>query len=369
MSLMPIYIGEEIGAGSIAAGVIISIAFAALAISTIIGGNVARVFHKRSTGITLSAFICIPSVWFMGQTTNIVVFTILFGMVWFFSGVQLVLTQIIAAHTSHNDQRGWIFGVLGTAGALAALIGGMTAGEIVLHWDYEALFLVCTIAYVMVIIASMVISDVEQEPVEKKLTLPTPKKPFDISQAIIILILASSVAHVASFIIGMARPLMMNNLNFDPSAITSVIAISGLISLPLPIVAGWLSDKFGRKPILIGAYLVTAIGAGLFLSADTLVQFWVAQAFFSVLACTMVVGTAFVMDTVSTENVDMGVSFFATTPWIGAVIGSTTGGFSMEYLGTTVTFEIAIALIIVAVFLSMIVRSERKLYLQPAMQA
>ena len=61
----------------------------------------------------------------------------------------------------------------------------------------------------------------------------------------------------------------------------------------------------------------------------------------------------------------MGISFFATTPWIGAVIGSTVGGFSMQYLGTLLTFQIAIGLVILAVLMGINVRNEKKLKLQP----
>jgi MFS family permease len=51
----------------------------------------------------------------------------------------------------------------------------------------------------------------------------------------------------------------------------------GLIvfSVPAPLISGWLSDRFGRKPLIIGAYLGGAVGFAVFLLAgSSLVGLW-----------------------------------------------------------------------------------------------
>jgi MFS family permease len=48
-----------------------------------------------------------------------------------------------------------------------------------------------------------------------------------------------------------------------------------VFSVPVPLVAGWLSDRVGRKPIIIGVYLGGAIGFAVFLLAgSSLVGLW-----------------------------------------------------------------------------------------------
>jgi MFS family permease len=43
----------------------------------------------------------------------------------------------------------------------------------------------------------------------------------------------------------------------------------------MPLLAGWLSDRYGRKPLIIGAYLGGAIGFGVFiLAGSSLVLLW-----------------------------------------------------------------------------------------------
>jgi MFS family permease len=58
---------------------------------------------------------------------------------------------------------------------------------------------------------------------------------------------------------------------------TSGLMYGALIvfSVPMPLLAGWLSDRFGRKPLIIAAYLGGAIGFGVFiLGGSSLAWLW-----------------------------------------------------------------------------------------------
>jgi MFS family permease len=49
-----------------------------------------------------------------------------------------------------------------------------------------------------------------------------------------------------------------------------------VFSVPMPLIAGWLSDRFGRKPLIIGVYLGGAVAFGVFLFAGSnLFLLWV----------------------------------------------------------------------------------------------
>lgn len=49
-----------------------------------------------------------------------------------------------------------------------------------------------------------------------------------------------------------------------------------VFSVPMPLLAGWLSDRLGRKPLIIGAYLGGAVGFAVFLLAgDSMIGLWV----------------------------------------------------------------------------------------------
>ena len=62
-----------------------------------------------------------------------------------------------------------------------------------------------------------------------------------------------------------------------PEATTNLM-YAGLIvlSVPMPLVAGWLSDRYGRRPTIIGAYVGGAVGFLAFIAAgSSLVGLWI----------------------------------------------------------------------------------------------
>jgi MFS family permease len=56
-------------------------------------------------------------------------------------------------------------------------------------------------------------------------------------------------------------------LNLPESTYGAMYGALIVFSVPMPLVAGWLSDRIGRKPVIIGVYVGGAIGFALFLLA------------------------------------------------------------------------------------------------------
>lgn len=65
-------------------------------------------------------------------------------------------------------------------------------------------------------------------------------------------------------------------LGIDETTSTLMYGVLIVFSVPVPLVAGWLSDRVGRKPLIIGVYLGGAAGFVIFLLAGTnLLWLWV----------------------------------------------------------------------------------------------
>ena len=91
--------------------------------------------------------------------------------------------------------------------------------------------------------------------------------------------------YLASILGGGGRGLGVVNL-FALLYLTDVIRLGGgladvmygvliVLSVPMPLVAGWLSDRLGRKPVIIGVYLGGAVGFVTFLLAgSSIVGLW-----------------------------------------------------------------------------------------------
>ncbi len=64
-------------------------------------------------------------------------------------------------------------------------------------------------------------------------------------------------------------------LGFDAATAGLMYGALIVFSVPTPLLAGWLSDRLGRKPLIIAAYLGGAIGFGVFiLAGSSLVLLW-----------------------------------------------------------------------------------------------
>jgi MFS family permease len=58
-------------------------------------------------------------------------------------------------------------------------------------------------------------------------------------------------------------------VRLDERSATDMYAALIVFSVPAPLLAGWLSDRLGRKPVIIGAYVGGAIGFAVFLLAGS----------------------------------------------------------------------------------------------------
>jgi len=149
----------------------------------------------------------------------------------------------------------------------------------------------------------------------------------------------------------------MNELGFDSLEITSTVVIGGLISLPLPFLLGWLSDRIDRKWVLLFGYLMSMVGLLILSVSQELWHFWLVSAILGItVGCNSAVGNALVTDLVPHDSLGKGLSIFSATTWIGGVIGFALGGFLLQSLELVITCWIASSLGLIAVGLLIPIR-------------
>jgi MFS family permease len=113
-----------------------------------------------------------------------------------------------------------------------------------------------------------------------------------------------------------------------------ITAISTLFSLLTSMPVGVLSDRFGRKPLILGGFILRFMGSLLYGTAFNPYQLLIGQILFSMGAvATFMNLRAYIADSVDTENLSNVVSIFSAALGIGVTLGPLIGGYISADLG------------------------------------
>jgi MFS transporter, DHA1 family, multidrug resistance protein len=343
MGLLPVYLGQ-MGVEPSMMGFYFACAFVALAISSTLAGRLSKQFGRRKPFIIGAALLAGPLVWLMGQSQGLVPLMLFTTALWFVAGIITTMVNILAGLYAEESERGRVFGILGLAIPLSGLVSGFVSGYIVDYWGgYPSLFTLLGLSYLTIPLTGIFLQDRVLLLEDEK-----PKGRFSPSMPFILLFLATALAHVVNAISMLSRPLIMDGLNYDATAISIANAMGGLIALPLPILVGWLSDRVGRKSMLIFCFIATGIALIVLLGATDLWQFWLSSALQTMLVGSIVVGSAFVSDMYDKENLSVALSIFGASPWVGFVLGFSLTGSSIQAFTINPTLIAGIALTFVA---------------------
>jgi MFS family permease len=351
--LLPIYAGR-LGADPILTGYYLSVAFLALAISSVFAGWLSNRFHRRKSLIIASGLIMIPTAWLMGQVTTFLGLTILTALLWFLAGIVVTTVTILTGLFAEGSERGKLFGIIGLASPLGGILGGLASGAIVDRWGYQTLFTIDALFYVMLPLFGLLLTEKPTHLEPRKIAAVASKNVM-VSRAFVLLFFASILAHIANSQIVLGRSLIMDSGGFDATAISSSGAIGSLISLPFPVFIGWLSDRLGRKPLMMICYLASLIGLAVLASASDVWHFWVAMALQSIIGAGVAVGSALITDLVPRGSLATPLSWYGATQFIGYVIGFGGMGTVINQVGLTTSLMIGIVLCLIALLLLVVV--------------
>ncbi len=129
----------------------------------------------------------------------------------------------------------------------------------------------------------------------------------------------------------------------------SLIATYAIIQFFFSPVLGGLSDKYGRRPLLLLALLGLGIDYLIIVFAPTLFWFFVARVIAGICGSSVTVANAYIADISTPENKAKNFGMIGAAFGLGFVVGPVLGGFLGE-IGTRIPFMIAAAL----AFLNMI---------------
>lgn len=249
LPLLPLYFGE-LGARVVDSGLYLSLIFAALMAGALVGGWLSSRTNQRKRVLIVADVASLVTLLWLTQVTSLPLLLVLTMILWFAGGLTTTSVNILAGLHAPVSQRGRVFGAIGVTVGLSQFAGGLIAGPVVSRWGFQGLFMLLAVLQIGPILAALLVDDSIKAPQPK----PSTSGRRSTSDGYWTLLGAVFLVYVINFAVVLGRPLAMQAAGLDAAAISSVVAVAGLVAIPLPFVMGWLSDRMGRKVLLALAW-------------------------------------------------------------------------------------------------------------------
>jgi MFS family permease len=354
IGLLPIY-AKELGADPAQIGYFMASTFLAFGTGSTFGGWLSDRYQRRKGVLLISGTLVIPFIISLRFVTDFWLLVVVTFLVWFLAGTGFANVNILVGMYAEKAERGRIFGIISVTNSLGTLIGGLASGPIVDRWGFPALFLAAAAFWVLQPLAALFLEDrpLVSSGSEGQLQ---PAGIRALSLGYFIFLSANVVAWVSVHVGGLGRPLVMDDLGFDATAISSAVAISGAVTLPLPVLFGWLSDRLGRKPLLLLCYLASSVGSLVLVSSVSVGQFWLVAVLHASMYASLGVGRAYVVDLAPPGSLGIGMALFGITASIAGFFSLSVTGIAIEQYGMNPTMIAGAAFSLIAIPMLFFVR-------------
>jgi MFS family permease len=333
--LLPVQ-AAGLGAGPCLAGACLSLSQLALTAGTVSAGWLSGRSRRRRIPALVAGLVLTPALWLMGRATTLGGLAVALTVSFFCAGVVLASNSITAGLCAKEGERGKVFGLLALTCELGAMLGGGLAGPLAAGWGYASMYAILALIGLLGPLSGLLWEERGIAPA------PSPKTAeagngAGLGKSFYLLFAASLGGAVASFVFFVGRSFAMTDLGFDATALTTAGAIGGALVLPVPLLAGWLSDRLGRKQFVAVSFLATTAALLVLSTSTALWHFWAASMLYTLGFVSGPVASALVTDLVPHESLGRGLALYNATSWLGGIAGCALTGYAAQSVGTTPT--------------------------------
>ena len=121
-------------------------------------------------------------------------------------------------------------------------------------------------------------------------------------------------------------PFYAEHFGASPLAVTSLMAIYSLMQFVTAPLLGSISDRFGRRRVLLFSLVGAACGYGLMAMAESLLVLFLARGFAGAMAGNIAAAQAYIADITTPETRARGMGMFGAAFGLGFIVGPSIGG-------------------------------------------
>lgn len=158
-------------------------------------------------------------------------------------------------------------------------------------------------------------------------------------------------------------PLLLQNVGESAFTIGIVISVFSLFQFLFSPVLGRLSDKYGRKPILILSSFINSLSYFLIFFSQAFFIIFLARILAGIGSANISVAQAYIADTHKAHERTKGLALLGAAFGLGFIVGPLLGGFVSQHFSTPVTFLVIalLSLVNTALIFSILTESNKLL--------
>lgn len=154
------------------------------------------------------------------------------------------------------------------------------------------------------------------------------------------------------------QPLYIQELGADPILIGTILGINGLGMTLEQIPAGYLADRFGRRPIMWFIWVMGLISTIIMASATSLKAFVVGLLLYGLTSAVVSPMNSYVSAARGDWSVGRSISFISAMYNTGAILGPLVGGLIAQRLGLRSVYMLAAAIFFISTIIILFVRKQ-----------
>lgn len=342
--LLPPY-AARFGASQTMMGLFLASLSGMNALGAILASRLLARFSPKILFIFFGA-IGIPALFLLPYATTLWLVIAGTGLVWFSGGFVGALLNVLTGLAVEPGQRGRAFALLFLASPVAAILGGSILGAVVSRFGYNPAFYLLTVLWALIPTMGLLL-DVEEQ-AEDTAGTAVASRPAPLGRSFILLLISALTVTGAIQMGNVAALLTMEASRFSASAISSTTVVGGLVTIPVVLFAGSLSDRIGRQTVLLVSYLVVVLTVFPLALATELWHFSSGMALLLAAATVVRPGaSALASDLLPPAVLQRGLPLLDAGVMGVGVVGSTGAGYLLEAYGAGAVSLLAATLAVV----------------------